>query len=343
METLNSNDILKRIFVALPILCFVLLIGTFGYRWLSSGHVGYLDGLYMTVISITTVGYHEVVDTSHNPAARVFTIILILFGVGILLYVLSLVTAFFVEGELVHLFWRRKMEKTIIKLDNHIIICGAGKMGASIIKELYNEKTKFVVVDINEDRLKQLQETIGSFPFVVGDGNGDEILEKAGIHVARGLITTISNDQDNLYITLSARALNQRLHIVSRATDISAKSKLLRAGANSVVTPDQIGAIRMLSELESPTVAAFFESVIFDPIIPYRFGEYTVTSNSKLHGKRLKEVNLREHLNINLVALHDRSSGRYIPNPEPNITIQENMTLILLGEKEKLSKLHEIY
>ena len=335
----RENPILSRLFIAAPALLLVVLIGTLGYMWLGDGELSWLDSLYMAVITISTVGFHEVFDMTHQPMARVFTMGLIFTGLGILLYSLSLVTAFLVEGELAHIFRGNKMNKRIQSLRDHIIVCGAGRTGRHIINELVNEKSPFVVIEQNHEVIDHLLIQHPNMLFIVGDGTEDPILELAGIQHARGLFTTIANDQNNLYINLSARSLNPKLRIISRATDSAAESKILKAGADSAVTADQLGAVRMLAEMERPAVASFFDAIIFDPAIPFRFEQYEVDEKSNLAGHKLLDLKMPAKARVIVIAIRDNATGEYIYNPPPETELKANTTLILLGEREKLARM----
>ena len=193
----------RQLIIALLLLLNVMMVAVVGYRWLGGPQVTLLDAIYMAVITLATVGYGEVVDTSTHPALRVFNIFVILFGIGIMLYVFSVSTAFIVGGELKDIFRRRKMLKQIHELTDHFIVCGAGETGHYVVQELLNTGHKFIVVDQDQGRLQRIQQ-LGSFPVLEGDASDEETLETAGITRARGLASVLPDDRDNLMITVTA-------------------------------------------------------------------------------------------------------------------------------------------
>jgi voltage-gated potassium channel len=247
---------------------FVVLafaVGVVGYGVLGSGEHGWIDAVYMTVITLTTVGYSEVIDMSGRPGGRIFTALLLLWGVGAFLYFFSSFTAFLVEGHIQHLLWRRRMSRAIERLSGHIIVCGGGHTGQYIVQELAATQHPFVLIESSQERVEELSKGLGGeFPVVIGDATDDDTLRAAAIERASGLVACVSSDKDNLIATVSARMLRPDLRIVCRCVDEKVEQKIRNAGADAVVLPNQIGGLRMISEILRPTAVSFIDLMLRD-------------------------------------------------------------------------------
>ncbi len=267
----------------------ILLFGAFGYMLLSN--CSFLDGLYMTVITITTVGYSETVPM--NPATKVFTIVLILIGVSFVLHVFGRITETVVEGGLRRIYGRMNMEKKIGQLQNHYIVCGFGRIGKVICRELARNGKSLVIIENDPHELEAMREE--DFLFIDGDASDDKVLLKAGVERARGLIAVVSTDAANVYIILSARGLNPDLFILARSSaEKNAETKLIRAGANKVISPYYIGATRMAQLLVRPTVIDFIDLTVHAGELGLRLEEMMVSQKSALCNKSLQESGLRK-------------------------------------------------
>lgn len=319
---------------SLLLILAVIFTGTTGYVLIEGWAV--LDALYMTIITITTVGYREV----HALSARgmVFTIFLIVFGVGTILYTLNNAAKVVIEGELQHVFGRRKLEKKIKGLKDHYIICGYGRMGKVICRELREKGAKFVVVE------KELSVTgifDGDILFIQGDATLDEVLKETGIEKAKGLISVLSTDAENLYVVLSARVLNPKLNIVARAGEEGSEQKLLRAGADRVVSPYHIGGLRIAHTLIKPAVVDFIEFATKSGNIDLQMEEINVQAGSKVANTTLDECGIGRELGIIIVAIKD-SGGDMRFNPNYKTTIRPGDILIALGERSRLKLLEDM-
>ncbi len=204
----------RRLTNTLMLFLIVCLVGTLGYFYLAKGSASFIDCLYMTVITLTGVGYGEIVDLAHLPYGRVFTMVLIVFGMSVILYAISAVTEFIVEGHMRNVLWRRRMTKLIAMLEKHFIVCGAGETSRYIINELAAARRPFVIVEHDRSRIDRLCEEFPSVPFVEGDAHDDEVLLEAGIERAAGLIAALPDDKDNLFVTVTAKQLNPGVRIV---------------------------------------------------------------------------------------------------------------------------------
>ena len=317
---------IKRILFLVTLL---FLIGIFGYSFLEGW--SFLDSLYMTVITLSTTGYKEVSPLSDT--GRVLTMILIIFGITIFLYSLREINLLLFEGKY---FQERKMQKKIKQLDNHYIICGYGRMGKKIAQELYSRKTSFVVLEKEIEIPEQLE----GYQYIYGDATEDENLVKAGIMKAKGLVAVLSSDIANTFTTLSARGLNSSLTIIARAEEESSKEKLLKAGADRVVLPYEIGGYRITQALLRPTVVDFIDEVYFQTDLGLEIEEIKIVGNSNLIGKSLAESKIRDDFNTIIVGIY-RSSGKLIYNPGSETMIEAKDNLIVIGERIKLEKLQE--
>ena len=250
METLR-----KLIFIV-SLLVIVLMIGAFGYSFIEGW--SFADAIYMTVITVATVGFREVAPLS--PGGKFFTIIIILVGVGVLGFTLSNFTAFLVSGQIYKILRAGKMQKRLSRLKNHFIVCGSGRMGSEAARELIAENKDMVVVEWNEEICEKYEDE--GIPVIRGDATNDDVLRHANVEQAKGLLAALPNDVDNVYVSLSARGLNPSLFIIARGTDDGSQSKLLKAGANRVIPPYQIGGRRMASILVRPEIVDFLSIFI---------------------------------------------------------------------------------
>ncbi len=321
----------------------VLLGGGTGYYLIGRGRWSYDDCLYMAVISLTTVGYGEIIDVGSVPGARLYTMLLILLGMGVIVYFASTVVAFIVEGELKQYFGRKKMDQEIAKLKNHIILCGAGSTGISVIQEMIATRTPFVVIEESQERVKQIMSDSGTGPFlyVIGDGSADHILVEAGIHHARGLIAALPEDKDNLFLIISARQLNPGLRIVSRGIEPNIAEKLVRAGADAVVSPNNIGGMRMASEMIRPRVVEFLDVMLRDKERNLRVEEVAVYAGSQLAGRTLGQAEIRSRADV-LVVAAKTPGGTYVHNPRPDLVLEPGTIIIVIGVVDEMEKLRRV-
>ena len=314
--------------------------GTAGYKLLGGPEWSLLDAIYMTIITLTTVGFGEIQDLSANPYARILTIFIILFGMGSLLFVVSTVTGFIVEGELTNVFGRRKMLKEISNLKNHFIVCGIGDIGSTIAKELKLTNRDFVVVDTDSERLENLN-AIENILYINDDATHDDTLVNAGIHKAQGLITVLPDDKDNLFVTLTAKQLNPNLRIVSKGIDEHTIKKLKMAGADSVVLSNAIGGLRMVSELIRPAVVGFLDKMLrAQNGKSYRFEDVKIPANSKFIGQTLAKANLLHNTRVLLVAMREKG-GDFVYNPESSSIIKDETVIVVMGESLETKRVRE--
>ncbi len=315
-------------------LLVVLIGGTFGYHFIEG--FDYLNALYQTVITITTVGFGEVQPLS--PHGKLFTIILIGIGLGIVTYGLTQVGRWLLEIKLLEIFGRRGI-KGVKKLENHYIICGYGRMGSAAVERLIAEKVPFVIIDNNPEAIDESIRK--SVPFIIGDATEEEILKTAKIEKARGLAALLPTDADNLYLVLTARAMNPGLIIVSRAITEEAERKLYRAGANHVIAPYRISGRRIALHLVNPSLMDFVDLAILKKDLELEMREYTVPEGSPLDGHSIKDLDIRKKTTVVVVAV--RRNGKMIINPDPELVLKAGDILLLLGENKMLERFYEIF
>lgn len=321
----------RQLAYSLLLILLIILFGTAGYIVIEGWSV--LDSLYMTIITITTVGFREVHQLSDR--GMIFTLFLIVSGVGTMLYAFNNAARLIIEGELQDIFGRRKVEKKIKMLRDHYIVCGYGRMGKAICKELQEKDAKFVVVDKEQMVVEGFDE---GMLFIRGDATRDEILREAGIESAKGLISVLSTDAENLYVVLSARVLNPDLTIVARAGEEGSEQKLLRAGADRVVSPYHIGGLRIAHTVLKPAVVDFIEFATRSGNIDLQMEEIYVQDGSAIADTTLDECGIGRELGIIIVAVK-KSVGEMRFNPTSRTTLRAGDILIALGEKGKLKTL----
>jgi len=335
MRTLRHIIVTQsHIFYPLSVIIIAVSLGTLGYRLIEGWSA--VDALYMTIITMTTVGYGEVWPLSE--AGRMFTVGLIITSIGIAGYVVSKITAFVVEGEVKRLIEGRKMDKQIAKLSQHIILCGAGRTGLHIAEELSRAHTPFVVIEQDKEALEDLIR-IEDLLYLQEDATQDETLLMAGIKRARGLITTLSEDKDNIFVTLCARSLNPELRIIARLIEDKNREFLRKAGADEIVSPNAIGGVRMASILLRPIVVSFLDEMLRVTGQTLRMEEMHVDDTPGLLNRSLGEVNIRRRTGLLVVAIKSQKQG-YQFNPGADTILHAGDVLIVVGTEEQLTRLY---
>jgi voltage-gated potassium channel len=331
-------EIRRRLAYALITLLVVLAISVSGYHLLGD-HVPFLDALYMAVITLAGVGYGEIVPTAGHPVLRIFNMFVVLIGVTLTVYVFSVVTAFLVEGEISNIFWRRKMEKRIRELRHHYIVCGLGDTGRCALSELQKTKAPFVVIEAHEDSVNKLRELpeFNEVLFIVGDATDEEVLDKAGIEHAKGLISALAGDKDNLVITVMAHQKNPHLRIVTRYTEEKYGERMLKAGATSAVSPNTIGGMRLASEVLRPHVVSFLDLMLKQHGRTLRIEEVDVGPGWA--GHTISELKIRERFNLLVLATKDSgSNAHFVPNPPDTTVVDKGSVIIVMGEVDDLHR-----
>ena len=331
VSPLGSRKIIK----GFVILLVILMIGAVGYMTIEKWN--FLDSLYMTVITITTVGFREVGSISKE--GRIFTIFIIFLGMGIMAYILGLAAQAMVDFQVGAILGRRKLGRTLRSIKNHYVICGFGRIGKIICQELKANKSPMVVIDNDPETVQILEEE--GIPYIIDDATSEEALIEVGVERARGVVAVVASDADNLFITMSARGLNPDMLIVARADEEQTEKKLLRVGADRVVMPYLIGGRKMAQSIIKPAVTDFLEFTIHNRKIGLEMEELVVSEKSPLRGITLVDSGIRQETDVIIVAIRTKA-GEMKFNPSSITRIETGDTLISLGKSEDLNKLEKI-
>ena len=326
---------IKKI-VLWALLMIVLIFGaTIGYMLILD--IPFIDALYMTIITVSTVGYSEVADMT--PLAMWFSIIFILISLGMIGYLAKVVFDFIGEANF-NLTWRkRKMKKDIQNLNEHIIICGAGETGINVIKQMIKRDVDFVVIDHDQKTVEQLNEL--DCLYIFDDATKEEVLVQAGLAKAKGIITTLSTDADNVCVVLTARQLNKDIHIISRFHEKSAEKKLILAGANQTVSPDEIGGKKMAALMISPHVQFFVDNIIDTKNMSIDMEEVVINEDSMLIDKKLRDAKISEKAGLIVLAIR-RNEDDFIFNPKADEILKVHDNMIVVGSKDQIHRLKEM-
>lgn len=292
----------------------------------------------MTFITITTIGFGEIIEVSGHPGTRAFTIFVAISGIGVIAYTLTNLTALIVEGELTKSFWRRKMEKTARELKEHYIVCGLGRVGLYIVNELSATKRPRVLVDVSRDKIENSSEALRGEVFIEGDATNENTLLKAGIKNAKGVFAVTGDDNQNLVVSLTAKQLNPKVRVVARCGNLENREKLRRAGADTVVSPGFIGGLRMVSEMVRPTAVSFLDMMLYDKEQNLRVEEVSVPDS--FVGKTLSALNLKQHPHLLLLAVATKEGWTY--NPPDNHVLQPGSTFICMATPEGRHELEKL-
>jgi len=324
----------SKIKIALIILLAIFIIGTFGFHFIEGWSL--LDSFYVCIVTLSTVGYGDFAP--ETTAGKFFAVFIIIFGVGMMFYSLVLMAETFIEARLRNLLGRGKLEKTIEKMNNHYIICGGGRIGFLICRELIEGKMPCVVIDNNPEVIQKAQDE--GFICFKGDATQDKILIKAGIKRAKGVVCVLPSDAENLYVILTAKELNQQVYIISRSEEEESEHRLLRAGADRVMSPYTLGGVRMAMAILRPAMLDFIEITTRQQSLELRMEEIAVCKNSPFISKSLEDSGIRKRYGLIIVAVK-KDSGKMIFNPMANYIIAEGDRLIAMGEDENVKQFSE--
>jgi voltage-gated potassium channel len=325
---------LRRLQLALVLLAIIFILGITGYVLIEGWSL--FDSLYMTVITVATVGYSEVNPLS--PYGRIFTIFLIILGMGVLLFCISTFTAFLVEGELSEILRRRKMEKHISKLKNHYIVGGIGRIGRHIIDELLKTGRPFVAIDKREDVRKWLSDR--GIVYIMGDATSSAVLKAANAEHAKGIFCSLQTDADNLLLIITAKGINPNLKIVAKADEDESEEKMIKAGADGVVLTEFIGGLRMISEMVRPETVTFLDKMMKSHEEIFRVEDIIINSDSPWNGKTLKSLRLSGIEGVTIVAV--KKGDKYIFNPSEDEELKSGDALIFIGETKKVREIKKL-
>ena len=329
---------LRTLSIALTMFLIAVAIGIIGYMQINEAY-NFVDALYMTVITITTVGFTEVHPLS--DAGKIFTVILILISFGIFGYLISAITRFILDGVFRRNLKDYKVNRKIEKLKNHVIVCGYGRNGRQAALELAEHKENVVIIDKSDAVIEQIREN-PELIYIQGDAHQEEILEAANIKHAKALITAIPNDAENVYVALTARELNPKLRIISRSSSMQSYSKLKRAGADNVIMPNRIGGQRMAKLVAQPDIVEFLDFILLQSSKDVKLEQIKCDELSVyFDGKSIRELNVRDKSGANIIGLKNTEKG-YIFNPSPEIKLTRDAQLFVLGNPEQIKKLKKL-
>ncbi len=324
-----------HVFIITLLLVALWLFGISGYMLIEGWP--FLDALYMTAITLSTVGYTEVHPMSET--GRIFTIVLLIYGVSTFFYAVGVITNAFFEGHLKGLWEVKRMNKTLDRLNNHYIICGYGRIGSTIAKVFKEKQIPVVIVEKNSEPLEEIKKA--GYPYIQGDATKDEVLLKAGVKRARGIICVLRSDADNVYITLTARALNPGLMIETRASDHDSERKMIQAGANHVISPYEVGARRMALAVLQPTVTEFLDLAVHSADFNLSVEQIEVAPGSELDGASLRDAAIRARTGSTVLAVQ-QPSDRMILALGPEYIFSSGDIIVALGSPESLIKLRNM-
>jgi len=322
---------IRNILIGFAILIFITSIGTLGYVLIEKAN--FLDSLFMTIITISTVGYEEVFRLSDK--GKYFTIFLILTGTGTLAYIGTQVFDLIIAGELRRTFGRKRMDKKISKLNGHYIICGYGRMGKIIAAQLKEKSIPFVIIEKDEKYIHEFDEK--EYLYIIGDATKEDTLVKANILYAAGVISVVESDAENVYITLTAKGFSSDIKVYTKAMDAEASSKMFWAGADSVISPFTTGALQIANAIIKPNVTEFLELALGKNDYNIEVEEIKVKKGSKFDGKTILESNIRK-FGLIVIAIK-KNDKNFIYNPSANEVLESDDVLICLGRREDFEEL----
>ena len=332
----------RRLALGFVFLIVVVVGGGAGYYAIGNGLWTFGDCLYMTVITVTTVGYGEVLQNMDKiEYARGFTMLLLVFGTGSIVFFASTITAFIIEGDLRNVLFASRMKKRMKRMKDHVIVCGAGSTGRNVIEELLTTGVPVIGIDVRESELREIAAKFpkAEFTFIVGDATDDDVMSATNLPQARGLVAALSSDKDNLYLTVSARQTNPGCRIVARCAELSHVEKIRKSGADAVVSPNFIGGMRLVSEMLRPAVVRFLDDMLRDRGTAYRIEEVRLGASAAALGSTLRDARVRERFGMTVLAVRNSDNTSWTYNPDASEKIGPGMTLVVLGSPEQVSAL----
>ncbi len=331
----------RRLRMALGALVLVTAVGVLGFVLIGGAGQSVIDAVYMTIITLTTVGFGEIIDMSNNPAGRIFTVALLLVGMGIVAYTVPMAAAFVIEGQLHNIFARRRMQKTIAEMANHYIVGGDTTASWHVAEELIRTGRQVVVVAPTADALAEAHHRLGDVPGIVGDLSSDEVLLEAGADRASGFVICTDNDKDNVLGVLTARRLAPRARIIAATEQPETEIKLQAVGADVVVSPSRIGGLRMASALVRPTVVTFLDKMLREKGGTLRVEEVTIPKQAHVSDRTLGGLEVDEVAGAMLLAVRHPETGEFTFKPAPDTPLTVGMTLVVMADPDGLERLRK--
>jgi voltage-gated potassium channel len=332
-----TQELLRKFRIPFLLLFIVLITGTSGYWYVGGGKYSLIDCFYMTVITILTIGYGEIIDLTNNNWGRLFTILIAFTGIGTATYIISTFTALIVEGQLKETFKKRRMEKSIKKLSDHYIICGAGRVGSVIIHELYSTGRPCVVIDRDEEIIQLVTEKYPEIIAIIGDADLEDVLEKAGIKNAIGIFAATGDDNQNLVISLTSKYINPDIRVVARCLEAANQQKMKKAGADTVITENFIAGMRMASEMVRPTVVSFLDKMLADKDKNLRVEEISV--KEKYAGMKIADMDMEQFSDTLILAVLKNNNWTY--SPKGDHVLSQGCSIVVITTPQEREKLVE--
>ncbi|MBE2218989.1 MAG: potassium channel protein [Ignavibacteria bacterium] len=327
-----AQELLRKFRIPFLLLLTILIVGTSGYYYVGEGRYSVMDCLYMTVITILTIGYGEIIDLTYSSYGRLFTIFIAFTGIGTATYIISTFTALIVEGQLKETFKKRRMEKKIKKLKDHYILCGAGRVGSVILHELVSTGRPCVVIDRDEEMIQLVTDRYPEVYAIAGDADIEEVLEKAGIRDAIGIFASTGDDNQNLVISLTSKYINPSVRVVARCLEAANQQKMKKAGADTVITENFIAGMRMASEMVRPTVVSFLDKMLADKDKNLRVEEIEVSE--KFHNKIISEIEMEQFKDTLILAISTGEDWSYSPKGD-HILIKGCKIVVITTPRER--------
>lgn len=333
----------SRVLYSLLAVAVVVVVGGVALWWLGGTEYGFGDAVFFALISATTVGFSELPHLGEHAGGRLVTAVVIVAGVASIATLQSTLTALLVEGAIGRAFRRRRMQDKVAALKDHLVVAGCGRTGRYLIEELAAVHTRFVVIDRDEAAIQKLDAELGGrLLWVNGDATDDHTLLEARVPAAAGIVSALTDDRDNLFVTLSARSLAPRARIVAKVVEIENEPKIRKAGADATVSPHRIGGLRLASELVRPRVTEFLDEML-RASGSLRFEEVALPESPEFVGRTLRDLPIRNRTNLLVVALHEPEGAGWIYNPPPDHRMRSGTHLVVMGESASVIKLRDLF
>ncbi|MBI4502189.1 MAG: NAD-binding protein [Gemmatimonadetes bacterium] len=338
-EISEFEKLRRRILTALVALVAVIATGVVGFELIGGEQASLVNSIYMTVITLTTVGFGEIIDMSNHPGGRIFTMVLLLLGMGIVAYTIPMLSALVIEGQLNHLFARRRMLRKIESMKDHYIVCGDTVDASYVAEELARSGRDVVFIAPTDEALVAAAERLGELPGMVGDPTDDKVLNAAAVGLARGVVAGMHEDKDNILVVLTARRLAPKARIIASTKAMETESKLRVAGADGVVSPSRIGGMRIASELVRPTVVRFLDEMLRDRRADLRIEEIAIPRQLSADHRQLSDLWSSDVSGVVLLAIRQPDGGAFEFRPPVSTTLRAGMTLVVMTDRDGRERL----